>query len=57
MSTYLEQNRTVSIEMAIKLLKEEFRKWYSMLSVEELTGNPDLTDGIEAMEKALLAGT
>lgn len=50
-TSYLEKAKKSATEIAFKKLKEEFRKWYAMLSVEELTKNQSLIREIEAMEK------
>lgn len=34
-------------------LKTEFRRWYSMLSVEEIMTNSDLIRAVEKVEKSL----
>lgn len=34
-------------------LKTEFRRWYSMLSVQEIMTNPDLIRAVERVEKSL----
>ena len=37
----------------IKLLKNEFREWYGLLSVEEIMKNKDLIRAIEQTEKVM----
>ena len=34
-------------------LKDEFRRWYSVLSIEEIMTNPDLIRAVERIEKSL----
>ncbi|HEX7673579.1 MAG TPA: hypothetical protein VF412_05380 [Bdellovibrio sp.] len=53
----LEKAQESAVEIALKKLKEEFRRWYSMLSIQEIVKNQALIAEIEAMEKALLQGT
>ncbi|MBT4761055.1 MAG: hypothetical protein HOO06_05095 [Bdellovibrionaceae bacterium] len=36
---------------ALQVLKEEFRKWYGMISVEELVSNHELVEFIRRIEK------
>lgn len=35
---------------ALQILKEEFRKWYGMISVEELVSNHKLIEFIKRIE-------
>ena len=43
---------------ALQVLKDEFRKWYGMISVEELVSNKELIQFITRIEKYFaLTGT
>ena len=42
-----------NFQNALASIKREFRKWYGMISVRELTSNHALTLEIEILEKML----
>ena len=41
----------------IKRLKEEFREWCGLLSVEEIISNPSLIEAIKRIESLLQGAT
>ncbi|NUN07187.1 MAG: hypothetical protein HUU57_15685 [Bdellovibrio sp.] len=51
--SYLEEARDTAITLAVKRLKEEFRKWYAALSLKEIVTNKVLIEEIEVLEKML----
>ena len=42
------------LKSTVRKIKDEFRRWYGMISVRELAANKILTHEIEVMEKLIL---